>query len=87
MANTAQARRRARQADKHRARNFGLRSKVRTYIKRVSEAIERQDKSSAEQAYREAVRAIDQVVSRGVLHANAAARRKSRLSARIRALS
>ncbi len=50
------------------------------------QAITRQDKPGAQQAYREAVKVIDQVVSRGVLHPNAAARHKSRLNARVRAL-
>jgi small subunit ribosomal protein S20 len=86
LANTAQARKRARQVAKHRARNFALRSKVRTSIKEVLQATARQDKGAAQAAYREAVSVIDQVVSKGVLHANAAARHKSRLSARIRAL-
>ncbi|MFQ5936173.1 MAG: 30S ribosomal protein S20 [Acidiferrobacterales bacterium] len=86
MANTSQARKRARQAIERRARNFGLRSKVRTYIRRVAHDIDQEDKAAAQQSYREAVKIIDRVVSKGVLPKNTAARHKSRLNARIRAL-
>lgn len=86
MANTAQARKRARQAVKRRAHNVNLRSRARTSMKRVAQAIERQDKAAAQQAYAQAVKAMDQVADKGVLHKNTVARHKSRLNARIRAL-
>lgn len=86
MANSPQARKRARQAAKRRPRNFSLRSKVRTYIKMVQQAIATEDRAAAQEAYRKAVRVIDQVADKGVVHKNTAARHKSRLNARIRAL-
>jgi small subunit ribosomal protein S20 len=86
LANSAQARKRARQAARRRPRNFSLRSKVRTYINVVRQAITADDQAAAAQAYRRAVKVIDQVCNKGVLHRNTAARQKSRLNARVRAL-
>ncbi|MEE9596944.1 MAG: 30S ribosomal protein S20 [Acidiferrobacterales bacterium] len=86
MANSPQARKRARQAQSRRPRNFSLRSKARTYIKAVLQAVENNDKPAAEQAYKNAVKVIDKVVTKGVLHKNTAARHKSRLSTRVRML-
>ena len=87
MANTAQARKRARQASKRRAHNVDLRSRARTSIKRVTQAIEKQDKAAAQQAYAQAVKVMDQVADKGLLHRNTVARYKSRLNTRIRALA
>ena len=86
MANIRQAKKRANQAVIRRHRNFGLRSKVRTYIKKAQEAIDSEDKDAAREAYKQAAQVIDQVANKGVLHKNAAARHKSRLNARVRAL-
>ncbi len=86
MANSLSARKRARQAEKHRLRNASQRSFVRTHIKRVVAAIEAGDKAAAEAAYKAAVPAIDRSVSRGLMHRNKAARHKSRLNAHIRAM-
>ncbi|MFQ6023644.1 MAG: 30S ribosomal protein S20 [Acidiferrobacterales bacterium] len=86
MANTKQARKRARQAEKRRRGNFGLRSKVRTYMKGVTQAVAAEDKAAAQEAYKKAVKVIDEVANKGILHSNTAARHKSRLNARIRAL-
>ncbi|MEE9559431.1 MAG: 30S ribosomal protein S20 [Acidiferrobacterales bacterium] len=86
MANTAQARKRVRQATRRRPRNVSLRSKVRTYIKMVRQAIAEEDKAAAQEAYKQAVPIIDHGSSEGVLHRNAAARHKSRLNAKVRAL-
>lgn len=86
MANSAQARKRARQADKSRTHNAGLRTKARTYIKRVLQAVKNGDKNAAQQSYKEAVSVIDKVSGKGLLHKNAAARYKSRLNARVKAL-
>lgn len=80
MANSLSARKRARQAEKHRLRNAGQRSLVRTTIKKVLYAIEAGDKSAAEAAYKAAVPAIDRSVSKGLMHRNKAARHKSRLN-------
>lgn len=87
MANTIQARKRARQAEVHRERNAALRSMLRTYIKKVVKAVEAKDKDGAQQAYREAVSVIDRVAAKGILHKNAAARHKSRLNTRVRSLA
>lgn len=87
LANSAQARKRARQAETHRLHNAGLRNKMRTYIKKVVTAIETGDKSQAEQRYKDAVPVIDSMVGKGIVHKNKAARHKSRLNQRIRALA
>lgn len=60
---------------------------MRTYIKRVYYAIEAGDKAAAETAYKEVVPVIDKVVGKGLIHANKAARHKSRLNRNIRAMA
>ena len=84
MANSVSARKRARQAERHRMRNASLRSNVRTAIKKVLSAIEEGDKDAAVNAYKEAVPAIDRSVSKGVMHKNTAARNKSRLNQHVK---
>lgn len=86
MANSLSARKRARQAERNRISNAAHRSYVRTRIKNVVNAIEAGDKSAAEDAYKAAVPAIDRSVGLGLMHRNKAARHKSRLNAKIRAL-
>lgn len=86
MANSASARKRARQAEIHRARNAGVRSMMRTHIKRVYYAIEAGDKAAAEAAYKAAVPVIDKVAGKGLIHANKAARHKSRMNNNIRSM-
>lgn len=87
MANSPQARKRARQAEKRRAQNASQRSMVRTYIKRVNAAIEAGDGAQAGTALQEAIPLIDQMVSKGIMHKNKAARHKSRLSQQVNAIS
>ncbi len=87
MANSPQARKRARQAEKRRVQNASQRSMVRTYIKRVNAAIEAGDGAKAGTALQEAIPLIDQMVSKGIMHKNKAARHKSRLSQQVSALS
>ncbi|MFW5816072.1 MAG: 30S ribosomal protein S20 [Wenzhouxiangella sp.] len=87
MANSVSARKRARQAERHRQRNASLRSHVRTRIKKVLRAIESGDKAAAEAAYKDAVPAIDRSVSQGIMHANKAARHKSRLNQHVRGMA
>jgi len=87
VANIASARKRARQAVKNRMQNAGQRSFLRTKIKDVVKSIGAGDKAAAESAYKLAVPAIDSAVSKKLIHANKAARHKSRLNARIKALS
>lgn len=84
MANTAQAKKRARQAEKHRRHNASQRSMMRTYIKKVIKAIATGDKAQAESAYQTAVPFIDRTARKGLIHANKAARHKSRLHQHIR---
>lgn len=86
MANSPQARKRARQAGTRRARNADQRSMFRTYVKKVVYAIESGDKAAAEEAFKTAVPVIDRMCNKGLVHANKAARHKSRLNQRIRAL-
>ena len=86
MANSAQARKRAKQADKRRARNASQRSEFRTYIKKVVAAIEAGNKEQASELYNASVPMIDKTANKGLISANKAARHKSRLNARIKAL-
>ena len=87
MANSPQARKRARQNVKRRQHNASLRSTVRTSIKKVYNLIEAGDAAAAKTAYDEAVPVIDRMADRGIIHKNKAARHKSRLNAHIKALS
>jgi small subunit ribosomal protein S20 len=87
LANSAQARKRARQAEDHRQRNAAQRSQLRTHIKKVVKAIGAGDKEAAVTAYREAVPVIDSMVGRGLVHKNKAARHKSRLNGHIKAMA
>lgn len=84
LANSAQARKRVRQAEKHRQHNAGIRSMARTYIKKVIKAIQTGDKTQAQAAYQAAVPVIDRTARKGLIHANKAARHKSRLNQHIR---
>ena len=86
MANSAQARKRARQAEKNRQHNASQRSMMRTYIKRVVRAIDAGEKSAAEEAYKAAIPVIDRMAGKGLIHKNKAARHKSRLNTSIRAM-
>ncbi|MEE8428121.1 MAG: 30S ribosomal protein S20 [Gammaproteobacteria bacterium] len=86
MANSAQARKRARQAVKRNIRNAGQRSALRTSIKKVVAAIDAGDAVKAEEAYRGAVPVIDRMAHKGIIHQNKAARHKSRLNHHIRKL-
>ncbi len=87
MANTPQARKRARQNEQRRQHNASLRSMVRTYIKRVQAEIASGDKASAQEAYSNAVPVIDRMADKGIIHKNKAARHKSRLNAQIKSLA
>lgn len=86
MANTAQARKRARQATQRRAHNMSLRSELRTAIKKVRKAILAGDKAAAQAVYKESQSTIDSIADKRIVHKNTAARCKSRLSAAIKAL-
>ena len=86
MANSAQARKRAKQAESRRGHNASFRSMVRTYIKNVIAAIEEKDYDKATTAYNAAVPIIDRMADKGIIHKNKAARHKSRLNTAIKAL-
>ncbi|MBV8803181.1 MAG: 30S ribosomal protein S20 [Gammaproteobacteria bacterium] len=87
MANIASAKKRARQAEKHRQHNASLRSMVRTYIKKTYSAIESNDKKLAEECYQAAQPVIDRMADKGLIHKNKAARHKSRLVAHIKKMA
>ena len=86
MANSAQARKRARQAEKHRQHNASRRSSMRTTVKNVLKAIAAGDKAEATEAYKQAVPVIDRTANQGLIHKNKAARHKSRLNTQIKAM-
>jgi small subunit ribosomal protein S20 len=84
VANTKSAEKAARQAEKHRVRNVALRSRMRTAIRKVGDALAGTDKAAVKAAYAAAAPAIDALVTKGLIHRNKAARHKSRLSAKAR---
>ena len=86
MANSAQARKRARQSVKQRAHNASQRTAFRTAVKKVLKAVEAGDKTAAQAVFQESVKVIDRIADKGIYHKNKAARHKSRLSAKIKAL-
>ena len=87
MANSAQARKRARQADKQREHNASQRSELRTAIKKVTKAIAAGDKSAAQAVFQESTSIVDSIADKKIIHKNKAARHKSRLSAAIKAMA
>jgi small subunit ribosomal protein S20 len=87
VANTKSAEKAARQAEKHRAHNVTLRSRMRTAIRQVHQSIAKGDKDAALTSYRAAVPMIDTLVGKRIIHRNQADRHKSRLAARVKALS
>lgn len=86
MANSPQARKRARQAERNRRHNMSYRSMIRTLHKKVEAALSGKDKTIAAQAYTAFAKQLDKMVSKNILHRNKAARLKSRLNARLKAL-
>ena len=84
MANIKSAEKRAQQTIKRRARNMAARSKLRTAIKSVVNAVEAGDKAVAAEKLKAAAPVIDSMVNKGVIHRNKAARHKSHLNARIK---
>ncbi len=87
MANSAQARKRARQSVERNKHNSSLRSMLRTAIKRVRQAIEAGDKAVAADTLQKASSVIDRVADKQIIHKNKAARHKSRLAAAVKALA
>lgn len=87
MANTAQARKRARQNEDARQHNASMRSMMRTSIKRVRRALDTKDKNEAQAAFKAAVPLIDRMANKGIIEKNTAARYKSRMVVRLKTLS
>lgn len=87
MANTKQAKKRVRQAEKHRKHNASMRSMLRTYIKKVAAALATGDQKVAASSLQEATPVIDRMVIKGIIHKNKAARHKSRLTAHLKKLT
>jgi small subunit ribosomal protein S20 len=87
MANIASARKRARQAEKSRQHNAALRSELRSAIRNVRKAITVGDKKAARTVLQRASGIIDSIADKRIIHKNAAARHKSRLAARIKAMA
>jgi len=86
VANIKSAKKRAKQTVVRNARNAGQRSMVRTAVKKVIKALDARDAASAEAAFAAAQPLLDRYSARGLIHKNKAARHKSRLIARIKAL-
>lgn len=87
MANSPQARKRARQGEQRRQHNAAMRSMVRTYLKKVEAAISAGDQKAAQEALRNATSVLDKATRKGKFHPNKAARHKSRLNAKIKAMA
>lgn len=87
MANTVQARKRAKQAAKQNAHNSAIRSAMRTAVKKVRAAVAAGDKSAAQAVYRETTSILDRVADKDLVHKNKASRQKSRLSALVKSMA
>lgn len=87
MANSAQAAKRARQAEKHRQHNAAQRSAMRTSIKKVLAEIDGGDQAKANELFRVAQSKLDGMARKGIITKNKAARTKSRINARIKAMA
>ncbi|MDR3427123.1 MULTISPECIES: 30S ribosomal protein S20 [Silvimonas] len=87
MANSAQARKRARQAEQARQHNGSQRSEFRTAIKKVLKAVAAGDKAAAQAVFQQSVSVIDSIADKKIFHKNKAARHKSRLSAAIKGMT
>jgi small subunit ribosomal protein S20 len=86
MANHFSALKRARQTEKRTAVNRANTSQLRSSLRVMREALAKGDKAAADKTYRETVSALDKAIQKGVLHKNTAARYKSRLSKRVKAV-
>ena len=86
MANNASARKRIRQTEKRTARNKARKSRVRSFLRKVEEAVKAGDKAAAQEAFRAAQPEMQRAATKGVVHANTVARKLSRLSARVKSV-
>lgn len=87
MANTAQSKKRARQADARYAVNKARRSRIRTFLRKVEEAIASGNSEAAAAALKAAQPELARGVTKGILHKNTVARKMSRLSSRVKAVA
>ena len=87
MANTAQAKKRARQAEATRMHNASLKSELRSAVKKVRKAIATGDKSAASKTMQESQAVMDRIADKKIVHKNVVSRTKSRLSSAIKALA
>ncbi len=87
MANIKSARKAARQSERRRKHNASLRSELRTAIKNADKAIAAGDKAAASKVFRESMSVVDRIADKDIIHKNKAARHKSRLAARLKALA
>jgi len=86
LANSPQARKRAKQSEVRRRQNASQRSMMRTFVRRVRSAISAGEKEQAQEAFQAAVPMLDKMAGKGILPKNTAARYKSRLSATIKSM-
>ena len=84
MANTSQARKRVRQANKARIRNSSQKSEFRSSVKKVLKSISEKNKDQSSLDYKKAVSVMDKLVTKGLLHKNKASRHKSRLNKQLK---
>ena len=87
MANIKSAIKRAKTNEERRKRNASQKSAMRTAVKKFLTAVENQDKEQAQVLFSQAIRSLDKAVSKGLIHKNAAARKKSRLAKKFNALA
>ncbi|MBK8452030.1 MAG: 30S ribosomal protein S20 [Thiofilum sp.] len=87
MPNIASVKKRVRQSEKRRMQNKHLRSRMRTLVKTAQTTIASGDKEAAQKAFQVAVSVIDSTADKGIVHKNKAARDKSRLNAKLKALA
>lgn len=87
MANIKSQIKRIHQAEQRRVRNKSVRSALKTFVAKADTAIESRDKATAEAAVSEAVKRLDTAADKGVIHANNAANKKSRLMEKLAGLS
>ncbi|WP_067782640.1 30S ribosomal protein S20 [Actinomyces vulturis] len=83
MANIKSQIKRIKTNEKARLRNKSVKSELKTYVRRVREAIEAGDKTAAEENLKKASRKLDKAVSKGVIHKNQAANRKAKLAKQV----
>ena len=87
MANSPQAKKRARQIERRTAVNKTRKSRIRTFLRKVEEAIESGDKDAATAAFRAAQPELMRGVTKGIFHKNTASRKVSRLASRVKSIS